>query len=97
MTRYLVVEVFSLFSGKGRGVCTARGVQEVFMATLANRSMSTALARRTSSEKPHPDEVALRAYELFQKRGAQHGHDREDWFEAELQLVRERGTQRERD
>ena len=66
------------------------------MSTVATRNVSTALVRK-GSEKPHPDEIAVRAYELFQKRGGYHGHDREDWFEAELQLVRERGTSRERD
>jgi len=66
------------------------------MPTVGNRSVSTALVRRTG-ERPHPDEIAVRAYELFQKRGGHHGHDRDDWFEAELQLVREHGTPRERD
>lgn len=67
------------------------------MPTVGNRNVSTALVRRTGSEKPHPDEIAVRAYELFQKRGGHHGHDRDDWFEAELQLVREQRTPRERD
>jgi HSP20 family molecular chaperone IbpA len=30
--------------------------------------------------------VALRAYELFEPRGSQHGHDSEDWFRAESEL-----------
>jgi hypothetical protein len=73
-----------------------RGVQEVCMPTVGSRNVSSALVRRAGSEKPHPDEVAVRAYELFEKRGGHHGHDREDWYEAELQLVRERETSRER-
>jgi hypothetical protein len=32
------------------------------------------------------DEIAQRAYELYLARGGQHGHDLEDWFEAEKQL-----------
>lgn len=32
------------------------------------------------------DRVAAKAYELYVKRGCTHGHDAEDWFEAE-QLV----------
>ena len=39
---------------------------------------------------PRPDEIAVRAYELYKNRGEKHGHDLEDWFEAELQLIRER-------
>jgi hypothetical protein len=32
--------------------------------------------------------VAIKAYELFERRGGQHGFDQEDWFQAE-QLVRQ--------
>jgi len=30
--------------------------------------------------------IAHRAYELFETRGCEHGHDWEDWFRAELEL-----------
>jgi HSP20 family molecular chaperone IbpA len=33
-------------------------------------------------------EVARRAYELFELRGCEHGHDWEDWFRAESELLR---------
>ena len=39
--------------------------------------------RRT---QPSEDEIARRAYELFEQRGGEHGHDREDWLEAERQI-----------
>lgn len=32
--------------------------------------------------------IARRAYELFEARGCEHGHDWEDWFQAESELVR---------
>ncbi len=32
--------------------------------------------------------VARRAYELFELRGGEHGHDWEDWFRAESELLR---------
>ena len=32
------------------------------------------------------EEVADRAYAIWQARGGEHGYDREDWFEAERQL-----------
>ena len=32
--------------------------------------------------------VARRAYELFETRGQEHGHDWEDWFRAESELLR---------
>jgi hypothetical protein len=37
---------------------------------------------------PSNDEIAGRAYELFQRRGGEAGHDLEDWLEAERQLSR---------
>jgi HSP20 family molecular chaperone IbpA len=32
--------------------------------------------------------IARRAYELFEKRGGEHGHDWEDWFRAESEILR---------
>lgn len=32
------------------------------------------------------ERVARRAYERFLTRGGEHGHDREDWFEAEREM-----------
>lgn len=37
---------------------------------------------------PSFDEIRARAYELFEARGARHGNDWSDWFEAEQQLIR---------
>ena len=34
----------------------------------------------------YEEEVADRAYALWQRRGGEHGRDHEDWFEAERQL-----------
>jgi hypothetical protein len=33
------------------------------------------------------DAIAVRAYELFLARGGAHGHDREDWFQAEREIT----------
>ena len=33
--------------------------------------------------------IARRAHELFEARGRQHGHDEEDWLEAERELYPE--------
>jgi hypothetical protein len=32
------------------------------------------------------EEIARRAYERYQQRGGTHGHDQEDWFEAEREV-----------
>jgi hypothetical protein len=34
-----------------------------------------------------PDLVARRAYERYRMRGGSHGHDQQDWFEAERELI----------
>jgi hypothetical protein len=46
---------------------------------VANRLESLA------SEPTH-DEIAQRAYQLYQARGSEHGRDRDDWFHAEREL-----------
>ena len=33
------------------------------------------------------DEIRVRAYELFQERGGQHGFDLEDWRRAETEIL----------
>jgi hypothetical protein len=37
------------------------------------------------------EKIAMRAYEKWCKRGRQHGSDRQDWIEAEKELVTEMG------
>ena len=41
---------------------------------------------RSASEVAFQEAVALRAYDLFITRGATHGHDLDDWLEAEREL-----------
>lgn len=36
------------------------------------------------------DEIAIRAYELYAARGGDHGHDWDDWLEAERELMKQR-------
>lgn len=43
---------------------------------------------RADDDQPTPADVARRAYELYLERGSGHGHDLEDWYEAERQLRR---------
>lgn len=33
-----------------------------------------------------PDRIRERAFEIFEKRGSQPGHDLQDWFHAERQI-----------
>jgi Protein of unknown function (DUF2934) len=47
---------------------------------------SSASAVHASPEEPQ-QEIARRAYELYERRGRQEGHDLEDWLEAEREVL----------
>jgi Protein of unknown function (DUF2934) len=40
------------------------------------------------------DRIKTRAYELYEARGYVDGHDEEDWFQAELELLNQSTTGR---
>jgi len=42
-------------------------------------------------QNPTCEEIAKRAYEIYLSRGAQDGHDWDDWLQAEIQLKKEFG------
>jgi hypothetical protein len=42
-----------------------------------------------SGSLPSEQEIAARAYEIFLSRGASHGHDLDDWLQAEQELTAE--------
>ena len=39
-----------------------------------------------TESRPDADRIAQRAYERYEARGREDGHDMEDWFEAEREL-----------
>ena len=45
----------------------------------------------SSSAEVSREEIATLAYLLFAERGCRHGHDLEDWLEAERRLCQRRG------
>ena len=49
---------------------------------------SAAIYPDTSDDSPTPEEIAREAYRIYMNRGASHGHDMDDWFEAERRLVK---------
>src|SRR5438876_11392872 len=51
------------------------------------RKKSKTRQQRPSGVLVDRDELARRAYELYQLRGCAHGHDVEDWLEAERSLM----------
>ncbi|MBZ5560446.1 MAG: DUF2934 domain-containing protein [Acidobacteriia bacterium] len=58
----------------------------------ARRNTVTAAVDRASTALPNPparmadSEIARRAYDLYLARGCAHGHDVEDWLQAEREL-----------
>lgn len=44
------------------------------------------------SEELTEEIVRKRAYQLFELHGCQHGHDMEDWLEAEAQVMGKKGS-----
>jgi Protein of unknown function (DUF2934) len=36
------------------------------------------------------EKIRIRAYQLFEQRGGEHGHDIEDWLQAEMELVQQK-------
>lgn len=49
----------------------------------------TALSRNESSFNPSPDEVARRAFLVYEIEGSQPGHEMEHWLTAEADLIAE--------
>jgi hypothetical protein len=37
--------------------------------------------------RPTHEEIAARAYHIYLDRGREHGHDRDDWLQAEYELM----------
>jgi hypothetical protein len=61
------------------------------MAKTMVSSAPTAQKPRAASNQPTQEEIALRAYQIYLKRGATPGNEFEDWMQAERQLIGEIG------
>jgi DUF2934 family protein len=81
--------------GKRSQVESALGQQEVAQRSAGTKRASERRARQSSpsaaGEVPQLHErIAVRAFEIFEKRGRRHGRDWEDWFRAEQEVLSER-------
>jgi DUF2934 family protein len=54
-----------------------------------NRARPASVARHVDATVVFDDDVAERAYQKFLARGSVHGFDRQDWVEAQRELVAE--------
>jgi hypothetical protein len=62
--------------------------KEEFAMTLRKQTSTSETQLR--HDTPEEDEIRLRAYELYEQRGRENGHDMEDWLQAEVELSSQR-------
>ena len=55
-------------------------------ATVAISTDDTPNAVENLAIDPIHEDIARRAYQLYEERGGEHGRDRQDWFQAEREL-----------
>ena len=63
------------------------------MQLTAQRRNQARAARPQATSSIDPQEVSRMAYELYEQRGREDGHDLEDWLKAE-RIVRQRDNGR---
>jgi len=59
------------------------------MARTNGRLISTKETHRRKPPVDVEEEVRLRAYELYEQRGKEDGHDIEDWLQAEFEIIQQ--------
>lgn len=52
--------------------------------TLRKQTSTTEMP--LTHDTPEEHEIRLRAYELYEQRGRENGHDMDDWLQAEAEL-----------
>jgi chorismate mutase len=50
-------------------------------------SVRLATAHTTTIEQNPEEQIRTRAYELYEERGREDGHDQEDWLRAEAEIT----------
>ncbi|HEY6348400.1 MAG TPA: DUF2934 domain-containing protein, partial [Candidatus Angelobacter sp.] len=77
--------------GEGHGV-ESRNLSP-FMEVTAMEAQKKPVATAHTQNEPQTDieeTIRIRAYELYEGRGQEHGHDIEDWLQAETELGHQR-------
>ena len=76
-------------NGKPKQTVPAAPKTESFVATAAPARRAPVRTNQVAVDRhaPTSTQIAERAFELYLARGAWHGHDMEDWLEAERQLT----------
>lgn len=55
--------------------------------SVKNSPISSISDKNTNVTVDPQELIRLRAYELFEQRGCEHGHDLEDWLQAETEVT----------
>jgi len=66
---------------KGEKISAPKAVK-----AAASKKAGAGAGKSGSMAGPTHEQIAKRAYELYLARGAEHGHDAEDWAQAESEL-----------
>mgnify|MGYP000877129589 FL=1 len=75
-------------SSKSKEIVGARVVPPPTGARSAGKGVPSPASSESAQKfmvwpEDRRERIAVKAYELWQERGGRHGHDLEDWFEAE--------------
>ena len=90
MTRMHVPEVDKFQRTKGSFMADNISQNKIYGATQrrSTKRAATSLASPSTKQKVtlSPEQIAKRAYEIWQTKGCPHGQDREHWLQAEREL-----------
>jgi Protein of unknown function (DUF2934) len=64
-----------------------RQPQPPTISTEGEIAMKSTHSETQLHEPAYNQEVRVRAYELFEQRGREHGHDLDDWLQAEAEIT----------
>ena len=64
-----------------------RAILPYIRGTMATPVKRSAPARKIPDSAQLEEQIRLRAYELYEARGREHGHDLDDWLQAEGEIL----------
>ena len=62
-------------------------VKQASSAISAKSAKSAAVAASATRVRASQDRIKERAFQIYEKRGSEHGHDMQDWLSAERQIL----------
>ncbi len=74
-------------SSRTSGGRTTRSASTPLRTRGDGETRRTGSTSRGAAASPDHQAIALRAYELYLARNCQHGHDLDDWLQAEMELL----------